>query len=91
MIIIDGGFCQAYHQKTGIAGYTLISNSHGLRIKAHDEFCGINEVLENDKDIISNSKIIETYRKRLTIKDTTEGKKLEIMLNGLKEVLKEKK
>lgn len=91
LIIIDGGFCQAYHQKTGIAGYTLISNSHGLRIKAHDEFCGINEVLENDKDIISNSKIIETYRKRLTIKDTTEGKKLEIMLNGLKEVLKEKK
>ena len=84
LIIIDGGFCKAYHGKTGIAGYTLIANSHGLRIKAHEEFLGIEEVLANNKDIISNSQIIETYQKRQTIADTTEGSKLKILVEGLK-------
>lgn len=84
LIIIDGGFCKAYHDKTGIAGYTLIANSHGLRIKAHEEFLGIEEVLANNKDIISNSQIIETYEKRQTIADTTEGSKLKILVEGLK-------
>ena len=38
LIVIDGGFSQAYHKTTGIAGYTLIYNSHGMRIKAHQPF-----------------------------------------------------
>lgn len=88
LIIIDGGFCQAYHKKTGIAGYTLISNSHGLRIKAHKEFPGLDEVLAKNKDIISSSTIIETYPCRLENKDTTDGKELELLLNGLRKQLK---
>ncbi len=88
LIIIDGGFCQAYHKKTGIAGYTLISNSHGLRIKAHKEFPGLDEVLAKNKDIISSSTIIETYLCRLENKDTTDGKELELLLNGLRKQLK---
>ncbi len=91
LLIIDGGFCQAYHNKTGIAGYTLINNSHGLRIKAHEEFCGLDEVLKNNKDIISETKIIETYQNRLTIKDTTEGHNLKIILEGLKLELEKNK
>lgn len=87
LIIIDGGFCQAYHKKTGIAGYTLISNSHGLRIKAHEEFPGVDEVLAHNKDIISKSEIIETYPKRLEVRDTSEGKDLLVVVNGLKEML----
>ena len=38
LLVIDGGFCEKYHDTTGIAGYTLIFNSHGLRLKAHQPF-----------------------------------------------------
>lgn len=34
LMVIDGGFCKSYHKTTGIAGYTLIFNSHGIRIKS---------------------------------------------------------
>ncbi|MBQ1981674.1 MAG: fructose-1,6-bisphosphatase, partial [Clostridia bacterium] len=39
-IRIDGGFCRAYHDKTGIAGYTLIYSSRGLRLVSHIPFEG---------------------------------------------------
>ena len=38
LMVIDGGFCKSYHKTTGIAGYTLIFNSHGIRIKSHQPF-----------------------------------------------------
>ena len=39
-IRIDGGFCRAYHDRTGIAGYTLIYTSKGLRLVSHSPFGG---------------------------------------------------
>ena len=38
LLIIDGGFSKAYQPKTGIAGYTLIYNSYGLVLAAHEPF-----------------------------------------------------
>ena len=55
LIVIDGGFCQAYQKTTGIAGYTLIYNSHGMRLKAHQPFESIAKVLSENKDIESSS------------------------------------
>ena len=76
LIVIDGGFSKAYHKTTGIAGYTLIYNSHGMRIKSHQPFESVEKVLEENKDIESTSKMFETEPHRLLVADTDDGKKL---------------
>ena len=76
LLVIDGGFCKNYHETTGIAGYTLIYNSHGLRLKAHHPFRSIDEALRENIDIHSDSEIVETERKRKMVEDTDVGKKL---------------
>lgn len=88
LLVIDGGFCEAYHEQTGIAGYTLINNSHGLRIVSHSEFLGLNHYLKTKEDIISKSVIVETYKERKLIKDTDQGKVLLTYQNELKELKK---
>lgn len=76
LIVIDGGFCKAYQKTTGIAGYTLIYNSHGMRLKAHQPFESIEKVLEENKDIESTSNFFEREPERVMIKDTDQGKKI---------------
>lgn len=76
LIVIDGGFCKAYQKTTGIAGYTLIYNSHGMRLKAHQPFESIEKVLTENKDIESSSDFFETEPERVMIKDTDNGKKI---------------
>ena len=73
LIVIDGGFCEKYHKTTGIAGYTLIYNSHGLRLKAHHPFHSVEEALNDNRDIHSDSEIIETENKRLMVDVTDIG------------------
>lgn len=77
LFIIDGGFCRAYQPTTGIAGYTLIYNSHGLRLKSHRPFEGISRVLSDNADIESSSIPAEAFPSRRYIADTDKGKKLE--------------
>ncbi len=74
LIVIDGGFCRAYQKTTGIAGYTLNYNSHGMRLKAHQPFESIAKVLEENKDIESTSNFFETESERVMVKDTDSGK-----------------
>ncbi|MBO5032287.1 MAG: fructose-1,6-bisphosphatase [Lachnospiraceae bacterium] len=74
LIVIDGGFCRAYQKTTGIAGYTLIYNSHGMRLKAHQPFESIAKVLSENKDIESSSNFFETETERVMVKDTDNGK-----------------
>lgn len=87
LIIIDGGFCKAYHQKTGIAGYTLIYNSHCMRLKAHQPFESIKKVLEENKDIESVTDIFETEEKRIRVKDTDIGKTIQGQIDDLQMLL----
>lgn len=87
LIIIDGGFCKAYHQKTGIAGYTLIYNSHCMRLKAHQPFESIQKVLEENKDIESSTDIFETEEKRIRVKDTDIGKNIQEQIADLELLL----
>ena len=35
LVVIDGGFCRAYHEKTGIAGYTLVYSSRTMSLRTH--------------------------------------------------------
>lgn len=87
LIMIDGGFCKAYQKKTGIAGYTLIYNSHGLRMKAHGHFENRETACLENKDITSKSQIIETYQKRMTVKDSDNGKMMNDKVKQLKRLL----
>ncbi len=76
LIVIDGGFCKAYQKTTGIAGYTLIYNSHGMRLKAHQPFESIAKVLSENVDLESSSDFFETEPERVMVKDTDNGKKI---------------
>ena len=87
LIVIDGGFCKAYHEKTGIAGYTLIYNSHGLRLCAHEPFDSIEKAIEQRSDIHSEVTVFETRENRLLVRDTDGGKELLVQLEGLKLLL----
>lgn len=87
LFIIDGGFCEAYRKTTGIAGYTLIYNSHGLKIKAHRPFCGVNKVLEKNEDIESDSILVESFGQRRYIADTDSGAQLRRRIEALQSLL----
>ena len=87
LLVIDGGFCRDYHSKTGIAGYTLIFNSHGLRIKSHQPFESIEKALEENVDIVSSSQLIETEKNRVMVKDTDNGRRIMDEIDDLYELL----
>lgn len=87
LIVIDGGFCRAYQKTTGIAGYTLIYNSHGMRLKAHQPFESIAKVLEENKDIESSSNFFETEAERVMVKDTDNGKEIMDTIHDLELLL----
>ena len=88
LIVIDGGLCREYHKTTGIAGYTLIYNSLGLRIKAHQPFESVHKALRENKDIESSSEIVEVERKRVMVKDTDNGKFINGDIQDLERLLK---
>lgn len=87
LLVIDGGFCKSYHKTTGIAGYTLIFNSHGIRIKSHQPFQSVYAALTENKDIESESELVETEKERLMVRDTDSGKKIKEDIDGLKMLL----
>ncbi|VTS18637.1 fructose-1,6-bisphosphatase [Streptococcus pseudoporcinus] len=76
IIIIDGGLAKGYQKTTGIAGYTLISNSYGLELVAHKPFSSVKDVLEGKCDIIFIKRLVEQVEDRTLVKDTDNGKKL---------------
>lgn len=82
-IVIDGGFCQAYHQKTGIAGFTLISNSRGLRLLAHQKVADVRAALRENQDIESVSETVEIAAHHTTVADTDEGKAMQEEITDL--------
>lgn len=73
LIVIDGGFCKAYHTKTGIAGYTLVYSSRGLSLRCHEPFESAQAAIRNNRDILSTVSIFETSEDRILIADTDEG------------------
>lgn len=88
LLVIDGGFSRAYQDKTGIAGYTLVSNSHGMRLVAHEPFESAEAAIVNESDIFSDSIIIETYTSRKCVADTDVGQELKESISQLEELLK---
>ncbi len=87
LIVIDGGFCRAYQPTTGIAGYTLISNSECLRIVSHKPFAGKERAILENRDISSSSDIFERMDKRIKISETDVGVELQRQAADLKALL----
>ena len=83
LIIIDGGFCRAYHQRTGIAGYTLVYNSRGLILRTHQPFESAEKAIHEDEDIASKSEYIYTAPQRILVRDTDEGGRKQALIRDL--------
>ena len=81
LFIIDGGLSKAYQERTGIAGYTLIFNSHHLALAEHKPF-------DPERERTPKVYIVEKMQKRITVADTDEGKELAGRIEDLKELLK---
>ncbi len=87
LIVIDGGFSKAYQSETGLAGYTLIYNSYGLKLVSHKPFQDVKNAIENCLDIHSSTRIVKRALQRKRVKDTDIGTKLENQINDLYELL----
>jgi fructose-1,6-bisphosphatase III len=87
LFVIDGGFAKAYQAKTGIAGYTLIYNSYGLLLTAHDPFEATQKAIEEEQDIHSKTEVVETHPTRLRVKDTDLGREMQQQIHDLQQLL----
>ena len=87
VLIIDGGFCRAYHKETGIAGYTLIYNSYGLSLTAHEPFESTEKAIQEEKDIVSRQVAVRYNMKRQLVGDTDQGQQIRQRIRELKELI----
>ncbi len=87
LLIIDGGFSKAYQGKTGIAGYTLVANSHGMRLVAHEPFESTESAILHESDIFSDSVILETSNSRISVADTDGGAEIKETIHQLEVLL----
>ncbi len=84
IIVIDGGFCRAYHHRTGIAGYTMVYSSRGLSLRAHQPFESLEKVVLENSDIESSVNVFKTMEDRMLVESTDEGKEIKNEINDLK-------
>lgn len=87
VLTIDGGFSKAYQPTTGIAGYTLISNSYGFVLAAHEPLESMRAAVVNELDIHSSRKVVERVEKRTLVADTDTGAELKQQVVDLEELL----
>jgi len=88
VLVIDGGFSKAYQKATGIAGYTLIYNSHGLYLTAHEPFESTDYAITNESDIHSTSINVKEVLDRKLVRDTDNGKEIIQLIQDLQKLLK---
>lgn len=87
LMVIDGGFAKAYHNTTGIAGYTLIYHSRGLQLVQHEPFSSTEEAVTQGTDIRSTTQLVELSNQRQRVRDTDKGSELQAQINELTELL----
>ncbi len=87
LIVIDGGMSEAYRPVTGIAGYTLIGNSHELMLAAHEPFTSADEMIRQGSDITPSTERITTFPQRVMIGDTDTGQQLRGELEDLQKLV----
>ena len=87
LMVIDGGFSEAYHKETGIAGYTLVYHSRGFQLVQHEPFTSARDAIVRETDIKSTIQIVEMSAHRMLVADTDKGEELRSQVHDLKELL----
>lgn len=87
LMVIDGGFAKAYHNTTGIAGYTLVYHSRGFQLVQHAPFTSTEEAILNGTDIRSTTQIVEMMGHRAMVNDTDKGAELREQIADLEKLL----
>ena len=87
LMVIDGGFSEAYHNETGIAGYTLVYHSRGFQLVQHEPFTSARDAIVRETDIKSTKQIVEMSAHRILVADTDKGEELRAQVSDLKELL----
>lgn len=87
LMVIDGGFAKAYHNTTGIAGYTLVFHSRGFQLVQHEPFTSAEEAIKTGADIVSTTQIVELTNHRMRVRDTDKGRELKAQILELTELL----
>ncbi|MDD6788145.1 MAG: fructose-1,6-bisphosphatase [Bacteroidales bacterium] len=86
-LVIDGGFSKPYHETTGIAGYTLIYNSHGIQLVEHESFETKEKAIREGTDIHSRVQLEQFKYHRMLVRDTDRGHELEEQIQNLQKLL----
>ena len=87
LFVIDGGFAKAYQSVTGIAGYTLIYNSHGLVLVSHEPFESTEKAIAEEKDIYSSTVALQYSQERIRVANTDIGAELRSNIQELEKLL----
>lgn len=87
LMVIDGGFSRAYHNETGIAGYTLVYHSRGFQLVQHEPFTSAVDAIQKGTDIKSTTMIVEMSTHRMLVADTDKGNELRTQISDLQELL----
>ncbi len=87
LMVIDGGFSEAYHSETGIAGYTLVYHSRGFQLVQHEPFTSAQDAIRRGTDIKSTTQIVEMSTHRMLVADTDKGAELRLQIADLKRLL----
>ena len=87
LIVIDGGFCRAYHEKTGIAGYTLTYSSRDMSLRTHQPFISAEKAITENIDIVSRESVLEQENRRVLVEDVDEGETLREKVHDLKQLV----
>lgn len=87
LMVIDGGFSKAYHNETGIAGYTLVYHSRGFQLVQHEPFTSTEEAIREGTDIVGTIQIVEMSNRRMLVADTDKGEELRQQITDLEELL----
>ena len=86
-MVIDGGFSEAYHKETGIAGYTLVYHSRGFQLVQHEPFTSAADAIKRGIDIKSTTQIVEMSSHRMLVADTDKGAELREQIGDLRQLL----
>ncbi|MGM9822684.1 MAG: fructose-1,6-bisphosphatase [Muribaculaceae bacterium] len=87
LMVIDGGFAKAYHDTTGIAGYTLVYHSRGMQLVQHEPFSSTEEAVTLGTDIRSTTQLVELSNRRQRVRDTDKGRELQVQIDELTQLL----
>jgi fructose-1,6-bisphosphatase-3 len=87
LMVIDGGFSEAYHKETGIAGYTLVYHSRGFELVQHEPFTSARDAVLRGTDIKSTTQLVEMSAHRMLVADTDKGRDLRLQVADLKQLL----